>query len=148
MVHIAYTMGLRPQEISRLTLDDIAFGKAEMNVRYRKAGLPVTMPIPQKTLKAIAAYLVGGRPENDCRELFLQCCRPYRPVSSRDCLLCHKELYAERPVYLKRPPPIGCDIAMHSICWKPGSPSLRSRKCLVMTTLKQPTDISIFISNS
>ena len=82
MVHIAYTMGLRPQEISRLTLDDIAFSKAEMNVRYRKAGLPVTMPIPLKTLKAIAAYLVGGRPENNCRELFLQCCRPYRPVSS------------------------------------------------------------------
>ncbi|HHB75271.1 MAG TPA: hypothetical protein ENK84_01835 [Desulfobulbus sp.] len=82
MVHIAYTMGLRPQEISRLTLDDIVFSKAEMNVRYRKAGLPVTMPIPPKTLKAIAAYLVGGRPKNDCRELFLQCCRPYRPVSS------------------------------------------------------------------
>ncbi len=82
MVHIAYTMGLRPQEISRLSLDDIGFSKAEMSVRYRKAGLPVTMPIPQKTLKAIAAYLVGGRPENDCRELFLQCYRPFRPVSS------------------------------------------------------------------
>lgn len=82
MVHIAYTMGLRPQEISRLTLDDIAFGKAEMCVRYRKAGSPVTMPIPQKTLKAIAAYLVGGRPENDCRELFLQCHRPFMPVKS------------------------------------------------------------------
>lgn len=82
MVHIAYTMGLRPQEISRLTLDDVQFSKAEMSVRYRKAGLPVTMPIPQKTLKAIVAYLVGGRPGNDCRELFLQCCRPYNPVSS------------------------------------------------------------------
>ena len=82
MIHIAYTMGLRPQEISRLSLDDIAFSKAEMSVRYRKAGLPVTMPIPQKTLKAIAAYLIGGRPENDCRELFLQCCRPYNSVSS------------------------------------------------------------------
>ena len=82
MVYIAYTMGLRPQEISRLTLDDIAFSKAEMNVRYRKAGVPITMPIPQKTLKAIAAYLVGGRPKNDCRELFLQCYRPYNPVSS------------------------------------------------------------------
>lgn len=81
MVHIAYTMGLRPQEISRLTLDDIAFSKAEMNVRYRKAGVPTAMPIPQKTLKAIAAYLIGGRPKNNCRELFLQCCRPYSPVS-------------------------------------------------------------------
>jgi len=83
MVHIAYTMGLRPHEISKLTLDDIAFAKAEMCVRYRKAGSPVTMPIPQKTLKAIAAYLVGGRPESDCRELFLQCCRPFKPVKSR-----------------------------------------------------------------
>jgi len=82
MVHIAYTIGLRPQEISRLTLDDIGFSKAEMNLRYRKAALPITMPIPQKTLKAIAAYLVGGRPKSDCRELFLQCCRPYNPVSS------------------------------------------------------------------
>lgn len=82
MVHIAYTMGLRPQEISRLSLDDIAFSKAEMNVRYRKAALPITIPIPQKTLKAIAAYMVGGRPKNDCREIFLQCCRPYRPVSA------------------------------------------------------------------
>jgi len=82
IVHIAYTMGLRPQEISRLTLDDIQFSKAEMNVRYRKAGFPVTMPIPLKTLKAITAYLIGGRPDNNCREIFLQCCRPYRPVSS------------------------------------------------------------------
>lgn len=83
IVHIAYSMGLRPQEISRLTLDDIQFRKAEMSVRYRKAGLPVTMPIPPKTLKTIVAYLVGGRPENnDSRQLFLQCCRPYRPVSS------------------------------------------------------------------
>ncbi len=82
MVYIAYTIGLRPQEISRLTLDDIAFSKAEMSVRYRKAGVPTVMPIPQKTLKAIAAYLVGGRPKNDCRELFLQCYRPYNPVSA------------------------------------------------------------------
>ena len=82
MVHIAYTMGLRPQEISRLTLDDIQFSKAEMHIKYRKASFPVTLPIPLKTLKAISAYLVGGRPENNCRELFLQCCRPHRPVSS------------------------------------------------------------------
>ena len=82
IVHIAYTMGLRPQEISKLTLDDIQFSKAEMHITHRKASVPVTMPIPRKTLKAITVYLVGGRPENNCRELFLQCCRPYRPVSS------------------------------------------------------------------
>jgi site-specific recombinase XerD len=84
-------MGLRPQEICRLTLDDIQFSKAEMHVKYRKAGFPVTMPIPLKTLKAITVYLVGGRPENNCRELFLQCCRPYMPVSSQTVCYAIKE---------------------------------------------------------
>jgi site-specific recombinase XerD len=82
MVYIAYTMGLRPQEICKLTLDDIQFSKAEMHIKDRKAGSPITLPIPLKTLKAITAYLLGGRPGNNCRELFLQCCRPYKPVSS------------------------------------------------------------------
>jgi len=81
IIHIAYTMGLRPQEICRLTLDDIQFSKAEMHIKYRKAGSPVTLPIPLKTLKAIVAYLVGGRPENNYRELFLQCQRPNGPVN-------------------------------------------------------------------
>jgi integrase/recombinase XerD len=82
IVHIAYTMGLRPQEICRLTLDDIQFSKAEMHIKYRKASSPVTLPIPLKTLKAIVAYLVGGRPKNSYRELFLQCHRPNSPVSA------------------------------------------------------------------
>ncbi|MCJ7600417.1 MAG: tyrosine-type recombinase/integrase, partial [Desulfobulbaceae bacterium] len=81
MVHIAYTMGLRPQEICKLTLDDIQFSKAEMHIRDRKASSPITLPIPPKTLKAIAAYLVGGRPENKYRELFLQCNRPHGPIN-------------------------------------------------------------------
>lgn len=81
MVHIAYTMGLRPQEIRKLTLDDIQFNKAEMHIKDRKAGSPITLPIPIKTLKAIAAYLVGGRPESKYRELFLQCNRPHGPIS-------------------------------------------------------------------
>lgn len=81
MIHIAYTMGLRPQEICRLTLDDIEFSKAEMRIKDRKAGSPITLPIPPKTLKAIVAYVVEGRPENKYRELFLRCQRPNDPIS-------------------------------------------------------------------
>ena len=80
MIHIAYTMGLRPQEICKLTLDDIQFSKAEMHIKDRKAGTPITLPIPLKTLKVITAYLVGGRPKNNYRELFLQGNRPNRPI--------------------------------------------------------------------
>jgi site-specific recombinase XerD len=45
MVHLAYTLGLRPCEICRITLDDIAFKKAQLNVEDRKNKQPLTLPI-------------------------------------------------------------------------------------------------------
>ena len=81
MVHLAYTLGLRPLEISLLHLDDIFFKAAELCIRNRKNNNPVRLPIPENTLKAIAAYLVGGRPKSDHRHLFLTLCPPFGPMS-------------------------------------------------------------------
>ena len=64
MVHLAYTMGLRPCEICLLRLDDIFFKAAELCIRSRKNDAPVRLPVPENTIKAIAAYLVGGRPKS------------------------------------------------------------------------------------
>lgn len=61
MVHLAYTMGLRPVEISRITLDDISFSRSELTVRNRKNDNPMTLPLPEQTIKSIAAYIIGGR---------------------------------------------------------------------------------------
>ena len=36
MVHLAYTLGLRPVEMSKITLDDISFQKAQITLRERK----------------------------------------------------------------------------------------------------------------
>jgi len=80
MVHLAYTLGLRPCEICRITLDDIAFKKAQVNVEDRKNKQPLTLPIPEKTLKAIVAYMVGGRPESQDRHLILSFHAPYGPI--------------------------------------------------------------------
>ncbi|TEU06429.1 MAG: integrase [Candidatus Aminicenantes bacterium] len=80
MVHLAYTLGLRPIEISRITLDDISFGKGELTIRERKSKNPVTLPLPEQTLKAIAAYVFKARPETEHRHLFLTCSRPHLPV--------------------------------------------------------------------
>ena len=81
IVHLAYTLGLRPIEISRLTLDDIYFRKAELTIRERKAGNPVTLPLPEQTLKVVAAYVLKVRGETHHRDLFLTCQRPYRPLN-------------------------------------------------------------------
>ena len=80
MVHLAYTLGLRPCEICRITLDDIAFKKEQVSVEDRKNKQPLTLPIPEKTLKAIVAYMVGGRSTSRDRHLILSLSAPHGPI--------------------------------------------------------------------
>jgi len=82
MVHLAYALGLRPVEISRIALDHISFQKGELTLTERKADNPITLPLPENTLKAIALYTSKARPQSPCRELFLTHSFPYRPISS------------------------------------------------------------------
>jgi site-specific recombinase XerD len=82
MVHLAYTLGLRPVEISKVSLDDISFQKAELTVRRRKTNNPAILPIAETTLKAVAAYVLKARPASMHREVFLSALKPHKPVSA------------------------------------------------------------------
>ena len=82
MVMLAYSLGLRPREISRITLDEISFQKRELTISSRKMGNPVVLPISYKTVKAIAVYVHKARPESDYRELFLTCNKACKPIST------------------------------------------------------------------
>jgi site-specific recombinase XerD len=81
MVHLAYTLGLRPCEIRSIRLDDIFFKDAQLCIRIRKNDKPVRLPVPEETLKAMAAYLIGARPKTKHRELFLTLHPPYRKLA-------------------------------------------------------------------
>jgi site-specific recombinase XerD len=80
IVHLAYFLGLRPVEISRITFDDISFSKGELTLPKRKADNPITLPVPENVLKAIAAYVLKARPKSPDRHLFLSFHFPYRPM--------------------------------------------------------------------
>jgi integrase/recombinase XerD len=80
MVHLAYSLGLRPAEISKITLDDISFQQGELTLRERKGGDLITLPLPESTIKAIALYVSKGRPPGTSRRLFLIHHFPYRPL--------------------------------------------------------------------
>ena len=82
MVHLGYTLGLRPKEISLIRLDDISFVKREISLPDRKSANPIKLPLPEITIKAIAAYIVGCRPESDHRRLILTFNAPFRPVAA------------------------------------------------------------------
>jgi integrase/recombinase XerD len=87
MVHLAYALGLRPVEVSRITLDDISFQANELTIRDRKGENPTTLPIPEDTLKAIALYLTKGRPKSPSRHLFLTHHFPYTDASASTVIL-------------------------------------------------------------
>lgn len=95
MIHLAYTLGLRPKEISLIRLDDISFRESEISLRDRKSLNPIRLPLPEITVKAITAYIVGARPDSKERFLFLSLRAPYKPVSpgrvSNDISICMKK---------------------------------------------------------
>jgi site-specific recombinase XerD len=81
MVQLAWTMGLRPKEISRISLDDISFSTQQLKIPRRKSTNPVELPMPEDTLKAIAAYVIAARPRSEHRRVFLTRQPPFRPMS-------------------------------------------------------------------
>jgi site-specific recombinase XerD len=81
MLQLAYTLGLRPMEICQITLDNISFRKAELIINWRKCHNPLALPVPETTIKAIAAYIIGARPQSTLRTLFLSLKTPYGPIT-------------------------------------------------------------------
>jgi len=81
MLQLAYTLGLRPAEICQITLDDISFRKAQLSINNRKCHNALILPLPQITIKAIAAYIIGARPQSIHRTLFLSLQPPYGPIT-------------------------------------------------------------------
>ncbi len=81
ILHLTYTLGLLPREICIITLDDIHFIQKEINLRSRRSVKPFILPLSEKTVKAIAFYIVEARANNDERFLFLRIRPPHVPIS-------------------------------------------------------------------
>ncbi|MBW2570491.1 MAG: tyrosine-type recombinase/integrase [Deltaproteobacteria bacterium] len=80
IVHLGFYLGLRPKEISRIRLDDIEFKKQEICIPDRKNTNPARLPLPDRCIKTVAAYIMGCRPATDNRKLFITVRVPYRPL--------------------------------------------------------------------
>lgn len=81
MLSLAFSLGLRLKEISLITLDDLFFQNKEIRIKDRKNAQPTNLPLPDGAIKAIAAYIAGGRPNKaTTRALFCQLQSPYGPM--------------------------------------------------------------------
>jgi len=106
MIHLGYTLGLRPKEISLITLDGISFGQCEIHLPDRKSNNPIKLPLPEVAIKAIAAYIVGARAKSSQRRLFLSLRAPHEPITpaavSKDIGLCMRKAGLSSSAYWLR----------------------------------------------
>ena len=106
ILHLSYEFGLLPKEICMITLDDIRFSKAEINIRSRRYEYQLWLPLSDKTLKAIVFYMVRVRKQSDQRTLFLKLKSPYEPISPSNvcgdlCRLMHKANLSSSSYWLR-----------------------------------------------
>jgi site-specific recombinase XerD len=76
-------LGLRAEELRRLTLDDIHWQRGELTVRGKGRG-PEPMPLPQDVGEALAAYLTHGRPASGSRSVFVRLTPPHDAYGNSD----------------------------------------------------------------
>ena len=126
MLHLAYSLGLRPKEISLIRLDDIFFSSGEISLADRKCQNPIKLPLPEATIKAIAAYIIGARPKTGRRTLFLGLRAPYDPISPG---LVSQDIQSQmHKAGLSASAYTGYGTHMLRTCLRPIYPSLKSRR--------------------
>jgi len=84
---LAARYGLRPSDIRKLTLDQIDWRQAQIDVRQVKTGRPLALPLLPEIADALSAYLRDGRPASTNRTVFLRHCAPFKPFADENNLM-------------------------------------------------------------
>jgi integrase/recombinase XerD len=77
---------LRPRDIRQLTLDEIDWREARIDLRQVKTGRPLALPLLPDVAGALSAYLLDGRPASTSRTVFLRHSAPFEPFAAENNL--------------------------------------------------------------
>ena len=83
MMLLAYNTGLRGVDITNLRFNDIDWSSSEIRLIQQKTGIPIALLLDNETGNAIADYILNGRPESACNNVFLRAVKPYIALSSQ-----------------------------------------------------------------
>ena len=70
-------LGLRGDEVTHLTLDDIDWANGIVTLKHTKSRRAQQLPLPVRTGEAISQYLRNGRPKSDSRFVFIRHRAPF-----------------------------------------------------------------------
>lgn len=76
---LACRMGLRPGDIRSLTLDNLDWDAATLQIIQSKTGRQLRLPLTDEVCSALIDYLRNGRPPTSHREVFLRLRAPFAP---------------------------------------------------------------------
>jgi site-specific recombinase XerD len=75
-------LGLRAQDVIMLRLDDIDWADGRFTLCPGKTRRARSLPLPQDVGQAVVAYIQGGRPRSESRQVFLRCRPPFQPLTN------------------------------------------------------------------
>lgn len=79
---LAARYGLRPCDIRQLTLDQVDWRHARIDLRQAKTGRPLALPLLAEVAEALSAYLRDGRPPSASRAIFIRHRAPFEPFAA------------------------------------------------------------------
>ena len=83
---LACRLGLRLGDIRALTLDELKWEAATVEITQSKTLAPLCLPLTEEVGEALIDYLKSGRPQTDRREVFLTLAPPFLPFSDNNNL--------------------------------------------------------------
>lgn len=78
---LACRLGLRLGDIRTLTLDDLKWEAATIEITQSKTRAPLCLPLTEEVGEALIDYLKSSRPQTDHREVFLRLTPPFAPFA-------------------------------------------------------------------
>lgn len=96
IILLGYVLGMRSVDIAGLKLSEILWAKGEIRFTQKKTSNTVVLPLTVDVGEALRDYILNGRPETDCEEIFLRALPPYLPFKDPHCI------NSQFPVYCRR----------------------------------------------
>ncbi|MDJ0315233.1 tyrosine-type recombinase/integrase [Arthrobacter sp. H35-D1] len=96
MVLLTARLGLRVGDLRRLELGWFDWRAKTLALTQHKTGLPLTLPLPGDVGWAVIDYIRHGRPETDCRQVFVKHRYPFTAFGSSSSAGSRLGYYARR----------------------------------------------------
>lgn len=96
IIMMGYVLGMRAVDIARLKLSDIHWQEGEIRFAQKKTGNPVALPLTTDVGKALEDYILNGRPQSDCEEIFLRGTPPFFPLKDPIAIGDQYNIYLKR----------------------------------------------------